>query len=594
MSRRMMEKTSTLHQSKWKRTHYCGELRTKHAGQEVILAGWVNRLRDMGNLVFVDLRDREGLVQVVFPSAKPDLLEEAKKIKMENVVGIKGIVREREAKSKNPQLETGEIEVEADELKIFSLAKVPPFLIADPAQASEELRFKYRYLDLRRPSMQRKLKLRHQAALRVRNYLSKNGFLEVETPFLTKSTPEGARDYLVPSRIYKGRFYALPQSPQLFKQSLMISGFDRYFQIVRCFRDEDFRADRQPEFTQVDIEMSFIEREDLFAVIEGLMANVFELIGEKITIPFLRLSYEECMEKYGTDKPDLRSPLKIIDLSSIGASIDSEFIRKALAGGGTLKGLPVEKGENFSRSQLDKLNEKAKNFGAAGVIWLKKQNGFKSSLKLAEKDFEKVWKNLEGGEAGLALLVADKKEAALRALGEIRKDLIQDGVKNLKAFKFAWVTDFPLFEWSEEEGKLVSMHHPFTSPHEEDFEFLEKAPAKVRAKAYDLVLNGYEIGGGSIRIHDTELQKRIFKILRLSQKEIEAKFGFFLEALSYGTPPHGGIALGFDRIVMLLAGEESIRDVIPFPKTTSALCLMTGSPSEVSEKQLEELGLKIK
>jgi aspartyl-tRNA synthetase len=542
----------------------------------------------------MDLRDREGVVQVVFPSAKANLLEETKKIKMENVVGIRGVVRERDLKSKNPQLETGEIEVEASDLKIFSLAKVPPFLIADPAQASEELRFKYRYLDLRRPSMQRNLKLRHEAALCIRNFLSDNGFLEIETPFLTKSTPEGARDYLVPSRIYKGKFYALPQSPQLFKQILMISGFDRYFQIVRCFRDEDLRADRQPEFTQVDIEMSFIEREDLFALLEDLMSKVFEIIGEKIKSPFPRLSYEESIEKYGTDKPDLRSPVEIIDLTPIGLSTDSEIIRKALSSGGMLKGLIVEKGESFSRSQLDKLNEKAKSLGATGIIWIKKQIGFKCSLKLAEKDFEKIWEKLKGGERGLTLLIADKKYSALRALGEIRKDLIQDEVKKQKAYKFAWVTDFPLLEWSEEDGRLVSMHHPFTSPHEEDLDILEKEPTKVRAKAYDLVLNGYEIGGGSIRIHDAELQKRIFKVLELSQKEMEEKFGFFLEALSYGTPPHGGIALGFDRLVMLLAGEESIRDVIPFPKTTSALCLMTGSPSEVGEKQLEELGLKIK
>ncbi len=580
--------------SSWQRTIYCGQLRPEHEGKEVTLFGWVHRQRDMGNLVFVDLRDREGLVQIVFPSAREDLLEEAKRIRAENVIGIKGVVKKREAKSLNPELRTGEIEVEAKELKVLSLSKVPPFVISEPPQASEELRFKYRYLDLRRPRLQRNIKLRHETALSVRNFLSKNGFLEIETPFLTKSTPEGARDYLVPSRIYKGRFYALPQSPQLFKQTLMISGFDCYFQIVRCFRDEDLRADRQPEFTQIDIEMSFIDREELFCLVEAMMAKIFELIGEKIDSPFHRLSFEKSMEKYGTDKPDLRSDMEIQDLTDLGPSLSSELIRKSLSSNEVLKALRLEKGANLSRSQLEKINQKAQSLGARGVIWIKKQNGFKSSLKIEERELSLIWEKIRGKEDDLALLVADKREMALKVLGEIRKDFIEEKSKDQKSFKFAWVTDFPLFEWSEEEGKLVSVHHPFTSPHEEDLAFLEKEPLKVRAKAYDLVLNGVEIGGGSIRIHDGELQKRIFDILGLSQKEVEEKFGFFLEALNYGTPPHGGIALGFDRIVMILAGEESIREVIPFPKTTSALCLLTGSPSEVSPKQLEDLGLKIK
>jgi aspartyl-tRNA synthetase len=462
----------TNKQTKWRRTVYCGELRPEHEGKEVTLLGWAHRVRNIGNLVFIDLRDREGVVQVVVPSSEAELLAEAKKVKMENVVGLRGVVKKRAERSRNPQLPTGEVEVEAKELEIISTSKVPPFVIADPPQASEELRFRYRYLDMRRPSMQRNIRLRHQAALCIRNFMSKKGFFEIETPFLTKSTPEGARDYLVPSRMYKGRFYALPQSPQLFKQILMISGFDRYFQIVRCFRDEDLRADRQPEFTQVDIEMSFGQPEDIFALVEAMMASVFKLVEVGIDTPFPRLTYQESLEKFGTDKPDLRQ----------------------------------------------------------------------------EKD--------------------------------------------KKTFKFAWVTDFPLFEWSEEEKRFLAMHHPFTSPHEKDLDLLEKEPSRVRARAYDLVLNGVEIGGGSIRIHKPELQQRIFKLLGLSQKEIEEKFGFFLEALHYGTPPHGGIALGFDRIVMILAGEESIRDVIPFPKTTSALCLLTGSPAEIDPEQLEDLGLK--
>ena len=579
-------------QKQWRRTNYCGELRAEHVGQEVVLLGWVNRQRDIGNLVFIDLRDREGVVQVVVSLEAKDLLEEAKKVRMEDVAGIRGIVRERAEKMKNPQLPTGEIEVEAKEFEVLRPSEVPPFIVADPPQAQEELRFKYRYIDLRRPSMQRNFKLRHQAALRARNYMNDEGFYEIETPFLTKSTPEGARDYLVPSRIYKGRFFALPQSPQIFKQLLMIAGFDRYFQIVRCFRDEDLRADRQPEFTQIDVEMSFVGSEDVFRVIEGLMASVFGLIGVDVLRPFPHLSFEESMNKYGTDKPDLRLDVEIIDLTDVGAQIDSEVIKRALSVGGELRGLVLGKSGDLSRNQLDKLNQKAKDLGAKGIVWIKRPDGFKSSLKISEENFERIWERCGADKKDLVLLVADTKDMTLRVLGAIRQEFVAQQVLGTESYKFVWVTDFPLFEWSEEEGRLVSMHHPFTSPVEEDIALLEKEPQQVRAKAYDLVLNGVEIGGGSNRINDLNLQKVIFKTLGLSPEEAEEKFGFFLEALRYGAPPHGGIALGFDRIVMLLAGEETIRDVIAFPKTTSSLCLLTNSPSNVDDKQLENLGLK--
>jgi aspartyl-tRNA synthetase len=575
-----------------KRTIYCGELRAEHEGREVVLCGWVHKARDMGHLVFVDVRDREGLAQVVFQSDRPALQEEAKNLRNEFVVGVRGRVRRRTAVNKD--IPTGEVEVEAFELHVFAASNVPPFVIADPPQASEELRLKYRYLDLRRPKMQHHIRLRHEASLAVRNYMSRNGFLEIETPIMANPTPEGARDYLVPSRIYKGRFYALPQSPQQFKQTLMISGFDRYFQLVRCFRDEDLRADRQPEFTQIDIETSFIDREDFFALNEGLMEALFVLIGRKLRRPFPRLPYTETMEKYGSDKPDLRVPFEMRDLTVAGKESSSEIFKAAIAGGGELKGLLVPGAGTLSRGQLDKLGDKAKALGAKGLVWIKKQEGWKSSLKMADADFERIWAALGGADADLALLIADKKATALKALGEIRRTWPMDEAARKSLLEFCWVTDFPLFEWSEEEKRLVSVHHPFTSPHADDLALLETSPDKVRAQAYDLVLNGVEVGGGSIRIHDMALQRRVFKSLGLADKETEEKFGYFLEALSFGAPPHGGIAFGFDRLVMLLAGEDSIREVIPFPKTTSALDLMTGSPSEVTARQLDELGLKLK
>ena len=588
-----MDKT-TPPPTAWKRTRYAGQLRAADEGREVVLAGWVQRVRDMGHLAFIDLRDREGVAQVVFSQEEAGLLEEAKKVRPESVVAVRGTVRRRDAKAVNPNMATGEVEVAAAEFKVLSIAKTPPFVVADPVQASEELRFKYRYLDLRRPSMQRNIRLRHEAALAVRNYMSRSGFFEVETPFLTSSTPEGARDYLVPSRIYRGRFYALPQSPQLFKQLLMVAGVDRYFQIVRCFRDEDQRADRQPEFTQVDIEMSFATPDDVFGVVEGLMAEVFALIGERVPTPFPRLSYREAVEKYGSDKPDLRAGLEIRDLTALAASLESDLVRHALDAGGVFKALVVDGAGGTSRSHLDKLGEKAKTLGAPGLIWIKKAGGFKSSLKLDETALGSIWQALGAGENDLALFIAGKRNVVLRALGELRRDFVLERTKGQKLFSFVWVTEFPLLEWSEEEGRLVSMHHPFTSPQEEDLPLLESEPAKVMAKAYDMVLNGYEIGGGSIRIHDLEVQRRVFRALGLSEAEAQQKFGFLLEALGLGAPPHGGIALGFDRIVMLLAGETSIREVIPFPKTTSALCLLTNSPAAVSERQLDELGIKLK
>ncbi len=571
----------------WRRTHYAGSLRKENIGEIVTLFGWVRRKRDLGKIVFVDLADREGIVQIVFTEHKSEVFERAKLLKSEYVIGVKGKVMERG--EKNPSIKTGEIEVEAEEIKILNISDPPPFSIEDEAKASEEIRFKYRYLDLRREPLQKNIKLRHLASIQTRIYFHNKGFLEIETPFLTRSTPEGARDYIVPSRIYPGKFYALPQSPQLFKQLLMISGFDRYFQIVRCFRDEDLRADRQPEFTQIDIEMSFPSEELIFELIEGLMVELMRLIGVEVNTPFQRLTYEETMEFYGSDKPDLRIELRIGEFKDIFRNCGIDFIEKSLADQ-SLKGLIIER--ILTRKELDELGELSKKLGGKGIIWIKKDEEFKSAPKFSNEFMLNFGEAIGAKNAFTFVGVLDEKRKTQEIMGEMRKILGKDELeKNRDKLRFLWITDFPLFVWSEEEDRLVSNHHPFTSPKEEDIPLLDNEPSAVRARAYDLVLNGYEIGGGSIRIHDSSLQQKIFQILGLSEREARDKFGFLLDALRLGAPPHGGIALGFDRIVMIMAGESSIREVIPFPKTTSALCLMTNSPSEVSGRQLKELKL---
>ena len=579
------------------RTHYCGHVSSKDVGREVVVAGWVNRVRDLGNLCFIELRDREGFVQVVFnPQIDAGLFAESKKLNNEYVVVIKGIVAKRSPENINPNHPTGDIEIIASELRVLNESKFPPFAIMDDIQVTDNVRMKYRYIDLRRRKMLNNLKLRSNITYAIRKFLIEEGFIEVETPILTKSTPEGARDYLVPSRIHKGKMYALPQSPQLFKQILMISGIDKYFQIPKCFRDEDLRADRQPEFTQVDIEMSFIEEADIYNLIDNLFKYVGEYLGITIQIPFKRLTYKEAIEFYGTDKPDLRFECKIINLTDVLAESDFNVFKEWHAKSGVILGIKAINCASYSRKQLNELEDYAKSIGAAGLIWLKIENNeIKSPIAkyLNENLRTKLIKFIDLQSNDLLLIMAGEKDITYERLGQIRLYLAQkENWIDKNKLEFVWVTDFPLFEYSEEEKRWVSKHHPFTSPNLNELTLLDTEPWKVHARAYDIVLNGYEIGGGSIRIHDPKLQQHIFSVLGLTQDEINKKFGFFIEALQYGAPPHGGIALGLDRIVMIFANENSIRDVIPFPKTTAAQCLLTQSPSEVSAQQLKELGIK--
>ena len=579
------------------RTHTCGQLTSAAVGQDVVLLGWVHRVRDLGALVFFDIRDRHGLTQIVAREDAPSLVSDAKHLRPEHVVGVIGRVERRAPEAINPKIKTGDVEVVAREIRLLNEAKTPPFPINEDTTVSEDTRLRYRYMDLRRARMQHNLILRHKAALEIRRYFDENGFLEIETPILTKSTPEGARDYLVPSRVHPGEFYALPQSPQIFKQILMISGMDRYVQIVKCFRDEDLRADRQPEFTQVDLEIAFATEDLVFSILEPLMGRLMALIGRDAPRPFLRMAYADAITKYGSDKPDLRAGMELRTLSEPFASSNFSVFKNAIATGEEVRGFVIPKGARYSRKELDTLAEDAKQLGAAGLVWARAADaGVQSpALKAAGEDVIRRALELAGAGGGdLLVMAAGPHDATSRILGQLRLQIAKrENLLDPNAYAFLWVVDFPMFEWLDDEQRWEFMHHPFTSPLEADAALLESDPGRARARAYDLVLNGSEIGGGSIRIHDQRLQRLIFKLLGMTEEEAKLRFGFFLEALEYGTPPHGGIALGLDRIVAILAGEQSIREVIAFPKTAQAVDLMAGAPSTVNAKQLRELHLKI-
>jgi len=590
-----------------KRTHYCGEIRRTHVGHNIVLNGWVHRRRDHGGLVFIDLRDREGIAQVVFnPESSEELHLASHSLRSEDCIVVEGKVRERPEGTVNPSLPTGEVEVYASSLNILNESKPPPLSIAESHDVDELVRLKYRYLDLRRPAMQKNIILRHKVSLLIRNYLSSEGFLEVETPFLTKSTPEGARDFLVPSRLIPGKFYALPQSPQLFKQLLMVAGYDKYFQIVRCFRDEDLRADRQPEFTQIDMEMSFCTMEDIFRVVEGMFEMIFrEIVGIKLKVPFPRMSYGEAMSRFGSDKPDARFGFELIDITPLVKSCEFRAFSEVVAAGGIVKGIrtSAEGGSetsSLSRKDLDDLEIYVKGLGAQGLAWARvKGEGADAWDGPIAKFFPaplagNISRSMNAQSGDTLLFLAGKTEIVNTVLSALRLELARRLNISMERYAYLWVTGFPSFEYNEEEKRIQAVHHPFTAPLDEDLPILESEPLKVRSQAYDLVLNGVEVGGGSIRIHRRDVQSRMFRLLGITEEEARARFGFLLDALEYGAPPHGGIAFGLDRLIMILAGEDSIRDVIAFPKTQKGACPLSDAPSSVDRKQLDELNIKIR
>lgn len=584
----------------WTRSHDCGSLRLENNEEEALLMGWVNSRRDLGNLIFIDLRDRDGITQVVFdPRVNRECHEKAHVLRNEWVVAVRGTVSRRLEGQENKKMPTGDIELVATELKILNRTEVPPFQVDGAVDASETLRLKYRYLELRRPGIFQNFKKRHRIASSIREYLNNRGFIEVETPILTKSTPEGARDYLVPSRVNRNMFYALPQSPQLFKQLLMVAGFEKYYQIVKCFRDEDLRADRQPEFTQVDLEMSFAGENEVMDVFEGMMGKLFkEMFGKEIINPIPRMEYREAVERFGTDRPDTRFELELKDLSDLLVNTEFKVFRIVIEEGGLVKAINVKNAaSDFSRKTIDELSAYAGEYGAKGLAWIKiNEDSWQSPIGkfFSEEEKKSMEERLDAFTGDLILIVADKENIVNQALGALRLNLAKR--LNLipgEQYDFLWITSFPLVEFDEDEGRYQAIHHPFTSPVYDDLEMLDENPDRVRSRSYDLVLNGVEIGGGSVRIHDIQMQERIFKILGISKEEAETKFGFLLEALKYGAPPHAGMALGFDRLVAIMAGVDSIREVIAFPKTSSASCLLTSAPSVVDRDQLNELGLSI-